>query len=152
MLKFASTAPLATVDGASMITQEEYDRLLKLFGMLSSSNDGEILNAIGAISRILNTHGLAWRDIVLPRKLMPVRVEAVDALAPGESNSGPKSLGAATPSEMLKALMASPNVSSDTRRDLRDYARSITAGRLTPTVRADIQALYNYAILSGRQV
>jgi len=48
--------------------------------------------------------------------------------------------------------MASPNVSTDTRRDLRDYARAMTEGRLTPSIRADIQALYNYAILSGHQV
>jgi hypothetical protein len=48
--------------------------------------------------------------------------------------------------------MTSANVSSETRRDLRDYARSIAAGRLSPAIRADIQALYNYAILSGRQV
>ena len=135
-----------------MITQEEYDRLLKLFGMLSSSNDGEILNAIGAISRILNAHGLAWGDIVLPRKLMPTRVDSVDSINPRDPSAGPKALGAASPREMLQALMASPNVSSDTRRDLRDYAQAISQGRLTPSIRADIQALYNYAIMNGRQV
>lgn len=135
-----------------MITQEEYDRLLKLFGMLSSSNDGEILNAIGAISRILNAHGLAWGDIVLPRKLMPTRVDSIDSINPGDNTAGPKALGAASPREMLQALMASPNVSSDTRRDLRDYAQAIAQGRLTPSIRADIQALYNYAIMNGRQV
>jgi hypothetical protein len=135
-----------------MITQEEYDRLLKLFGMLSSSSDGEVLNAIGAINRILNAHGLAWGDIVLPRKLMPTRVDIVDSLGGGDDANAPKALGAASPKEMIQALMASPNVSTDTRRDLRDYARAMTAGRLTPSIRADIQALYNYAILSGRQV
>jgi hypothetical protein len=135
-----------------MITQEDYDRLLKLLGMLSSSNDGEVLNAIGAISRILNTHGLDWRDIVLPRKLLPTRVVGVDSMAPGGDGNAPKSLGAASPREMVQALMASPNVSSDTRRDLRDYAQAIAQGRLTPSIRADIQALYNYAIMNGRQV
>jgi hypothetical protein len=138
--------------GAEMITQDEYDRLLKLFGMLSSSNDGEVLNAIAAISRILNVHGLAWSDILLPRKLMPTRVDPSDALDTGEDANAPKPLGAASLEDMLTALMTSPNVSSDTRRDLRDYARALKAGRLTPTIRADIQAMYNYAILSGRHV
>lgn len=135
-----------------MISSEEYDRLLKLFGMLSSSNDGEVLNAISAISRILNTHALSWPDIILPRKLLPTRVDPADALMGEDNDNVPKSLGAASPKEMLDALMISPNVSSETRRDLRDYARAITTGRLSPTNRADIQALYNYAILTGRQV
>jgi hypothetical protein len=42
-----------------MISNDEYDRLLKLFGMLSSNNDGEVLNAISAMSRVLNAHALA---------------------------------------------------------------------------------------------
>jgi hypothetical protein len=135
-----------------MITQDEYDRLLKLFGMLASNSDGEVLNAVSAISRILNVHGLAWPDILLPRKLMPTRVDPSDALEAGEDGTAPKPLGAASPTDMLNALMTSPNVSSDTRRDLRDYARSIKEGRLTPAMRADLQAMYNYAILSGRHV
>jgi hypothetical protein len=135
-----------------MISNDEYDRLLKLFGMLSSSSDGEVLNAIGAISRMLNAHALSWQDIILPRKLLPTRVDPADAIAGEDGANEPKSLGAASPREMLDALMTSPNVAAETRRDLRDYGRAIEAGRLTPTIRADIQALYNYAILSGRQV
>lgn len=83
---------------------------------------------------------------------MPTRVDAVESMAGDENPGAPKSLGAASPREMVQALMASPNVSSDTRRDLRDYAQAINQGRLTPSIRADIQALYNYAILSGRHV
>jgi hypothetical protein len=135
-----------------MITNDEYDRLIKLFSMLSSTSDGEVLNAVSAISRILNTHALSWSDIVLPRKLLPTRVDPSDALAADESDNVRKSLGAASPQEMLDALLSSPNVSSDTRRDLRDYTRAIATGRLSSSNRADIQALYNYAILSGRHV
>jgi hypothetical protein len=138
--------------GALMITNEEYDRLVKLLGMLSSSNDGEVLNAISAISRILNTHALSWQEIILPRKLLPTRVDPSESLGPDGNEKAPKSLGAASPREMLEALMKSPNVSPETLRDLRDYSRSISSGGLSPTIRADIQALYNYAILSGRQV
>ncbi len=74
---------------AEMITQDEYDRLPG-FGMLSSSNDGEVLNAIVAISRIPNVHGLAWSDIPLPRKLMLTCVDPSDALDTGEDANAPK--------------------------------------------------------------
>ena len=135
-----------------MITNDEYERLKKLFDMLSSNNDGEVLNAISAISRILNTHALSWSDIILPRKLLPTRVDPNESATGRDTNAGPKPLADASPREMLNALLASPNVSSDTRRDLRDYGQAIAAGRLSPSIRADIQALYNYAIVGGRHV
>ncbi|MDA1309235.1 MAG: hypothetical protein O2985_06470 [Proteobacteria bacterium] len=135
-----------------MIQNAEYDRLVKLFRMLSNDNDGEVLNAVSAISRILNAHGLDWPEIILPRKLLPVRVDPTHAQPSSDTAGGPKPLSDASPKDMLDALMASPNVDAETRRDLRDYARALTSGRLTPSNRADLQALYNYVILSGRQV
>ena len=134
-----------------MVPQDEYERLLKMLGMLSSDSDGEVLNAVTAISRVLNTHGLAWRDIVLPRKLLPVRVDPTEAMPATDGDGQPKALGAASPKEMLTALMASPNVSPETKKDLRQYRAAIAEGRLTPNIRADIQALYAYAIVGGRR-
>lgn len=135
-----------------LMTQDQYDRLRKLISMLSSPSDGEVLNAVGAISRILNMHGLDWSELLLPRKLLPVRVASDDALDPASDDAEPVSLGKATVQHMYQALMNSPNVSAETRRDLRDYAAEVKGGSVTPRTRADIQAMYNYAIVGRRMI
>src|SRR3546814_11139977 len=63
------------------MTAQDYERLVKLMAMLASDNDGEVLNAVSAASRILNGYGLTWPDVVLPRRLRPVRASAAEAVA-----------------------------------------------------------------------
>ena len=53
-----------------MMTERDYDRLRKLTAMLASESDGEVLNAVDAISNILNQYGLVWSDLLLPRKFL----------------------------------------------------------------------------------
>jgi hypothetical protein len=133
-----------------MMTQDQYDRLYKLFGMLSSESNGEVLNAVAAISRILNVHGLTWQEMLLPRKLVPARVVSDDALDPQGDGPRHPPLGQATVEQMYTALMEAPNVSIDTKRDIRDYAAAVKAKSVTPKVRADIQAMYAYAVLNNK--
>ncbi|SDF09952.1 MULTISPECIES: hypothetical protein [Thalassobaculum] len=134
----------------------DYERLLKLINMLGSDSDGEVLNATTAINRLLNAHGLAWSDILLPRKLLPVRANApeeADAAAPVDPETvGPPPLGQATPQQMYDLLLASGNVSVDAKRDIRRLADAIKGGRLTPSARGELQTMYNYAILRRTRI
>lgn len=134
------------------MTPGDYERLLKLINMLGSDSDGEVVNAAGAINRLLNAHGLAWSDILLPRKLLPVRANApkdadVAADAPASEDIGPPPLGQATPQQMYDFLMASGHVSTETKRDIRRHADAVRNGRISPEVRGELQTMYNYAIL-----
>ena len=135
-----------------MMTIEDHERLKKLFGMLSSDSDGEVLNAVSAISRILNVYGVTWSDLLLPRKLVKVRVAAVDDSPLDESEQRPPGLAEATPQQMYNALMSSPIVDIETKRDIRDYREAIESNRVSEKIRADLQAMYNYAILLGRRI
>ncbi|WP_420565639.1 hypothetical protein [Thalassobaculum sp.] len=138
------------------MTAGDYERLLKLINMLGSDSDGEVLNATTAINRLLNAHGLAWSDILLPRKLLPVRAnapEAADAAAAVDpETAGPPPLGQATPQQMYDLLMASGNVSVDAKRDIRRLADAIKEGRLTPAARGELQTMYNYAVLRRTRI
>lgn len=138
------------------MTEADYERLLKLIGMLASDNDGEVINAVNALSRLLNGYGLAWGDIVLPRKLLPVRASAAEQLQSEEdgapADSTPPPLDKVTPKQMYDFLMASPNVSVDTKRDVRRHAAAIANGPVTPAIRGELQTMYNYAILLRRTI
>lgn len=139
------------------MTPGDYERLLKLINMLGSDSDGEVLNAAGAINRLLNAHGLAWSDILLPRKLLPVRANAPeDANAATQSadpeSVGPPPLGQATLQQMYDFLMESGNVSVETKRDIRRHAEAVKNGRVTPAVRGELQTMYNYAILRRTRI
>ncbi len=133
------------------MTASDYERLHKLIGMLASDSDGEVVNAVNALSRLLNGYGLAWGDIVLPRKLLPVRASVAEELQPEEdeaaATSEPPPLDKVTPKQMYDFLMASPNVSAETKRDIRRHADAIAAGPLKPDARGELQTMYNYAIL-----
>ncbi len=137
------------------MTAQDYERFLKLVAMLGSDRDGEILNAVAAASRVLNSYGLDWSDIVLPRKLLPVRASAAEDLAESEEDdgaSGPPPLDRATPEVMYRLLMASANVSADAKRDIRRHAAAIREGRVTPAIRGELQTMYTYAVLRGRPI
>jgi len=137
------------------MTAQDYERFLKLMALLSSDRDGEILNAVAAASRILNSYGLDWTDVILPRRLMRVRASAADDLAVDqdeEGNGGPPPLDRATPAVMYRHLMASANVSSDAKRDIRRHAEAIRDGRVTPAIRGELQTMYTYAVLRGRPI
>jgi hypothetical protein len=137
------------------MTAHDYERLLKLVALLGSDRDGEILNAVAAASRILNSYGLDWSDIVLPRKLLPVRASAAEDLADTgdeDGTSGPPPLDRATPAVMFRLLMASANVSADAKRDIRRHAEAIREGRVTPAIRGELQTMYTYAVLRGRPI
>ncbi len=135
-----------------MMTNEDYERLRKLFGMLSSDSDGEVLNAVSAISRILNVYGITWSELLLPRKLVNVRVSSKDDLPLEDSEQRPPGLAEASAQQMYAALMSSPNVDIETKRDIRDYRDAIENNRVSEKIRADLQAMYNYAILLGRRI
>ncbi len=139
------------------MTAGDYERLLKLINMLGSDSDGEVLNATTALNRLLNAHGLAWSDIILPRKLLPVRANApedadVAAAAFDSEPAGPPPLGQATPQQMYDLLLASGNVSVDAKRDIRRLAGAIREGRLTPAARGELQTMYNYAVLRRTRI
>ena len=63
------------------MTAHDYERLVKLIALLASDNDGEVLNAVAAASRILSGYGLDWTDVILPRRLMPIRASAAGDVA-----------------------------------------------------------------------
>lgn len=135
----------------------DYERLLKLINMLGSDSDGEVLNATSAINRLLNAYGLAWSDILLPRKLLPVRANAPEeadaaAEASDPESAGPPPLGQATPQQMYEYLMSSGNVSPETKRDIRRHADAVKEGRITPTARGELQTMYNYAVLRRTRI
>ncbi|WP_193180363.1 hypothetical protein [Nisaea sediminum] len=135
-----------------MMTERDYQRLSKLVAMLASDNDGEVLNAVDAISNILNEYGLVWTDLLLPRKFLKVRNAQVDDLKAEPAESGPLDPTQATPKQMYDALMQSPRVSIETKRDIRDYTKEISENRVSPKTRADLQAMYRYAIMQGRHI
>jgi len=125
-----------------MISQGDYNRLHKLLAMVGSDNEGETLNAVTAINRVLNTNALAWSDLLLPRKLLPDRVDPGETLLTEEEGGGsPNGLGDVNPAEMVSSLLASQNVSPRTKRDVRDFAHAVSSRRLTANIRAEIQAL-----------
>ena len=136
------------------MTAQDYERFVKLMALLASDRDGEVLNAVAAASRILNSYGLDWTDVILPRKLMPVRASASDELAAEDDDDGggPPPLDRATPAVMFRLLMASANVSPDAKRDIRRHAEAIREGRVTPAIRGELQTMYTYAVLRGRPI
>ena len=127
----------------------DYERFIKLVAMLGSANDGEVLNAVAAASRIMNGYGLDWSDIVLPRKLLPVRANVTEDLQLDEDelDDAPPPLDKATPKVMYDLLMASNNVSTDVKRDIRRHIDAIRNGGVTPAIRGELQTMYNYACL-----
>ncbi|MGB1007434.1 MAG: hypothetical protein ACPGVX_09665 [Thalassobaculaceae bacterium] len=133
-----------------MMTAADYERLLKLIKLLGSTNDGEVLNAVTAASRLLNQHGLAWDDLILPRKLLPARARAVDPMVSAAAPQGPIPLSQATPQNMYDALLDSPNLSPSIRRDILGYRGAIADGRVSAEMRADLRSLYHHVILQGR--
>lgn len=137
------------------MTAQDYERLLKLMALLASNRDGEVLNAVAAASRILNSYGLDWTDVILPRKLMPVRASAAADLA-DEAGDGadaaPPPLDRVTPEVMYRLLLANVNVSPDTKRDIRRHAEAVREGRVTPAIRGELQTMYTYAVLRGRPI
>jgi hypothetical protein len=44
-------------------TAQIRDRLAKLLGLLGSDQDGEVLNAVRAIKKVLHEQGLSWSDL-----------------------------------------------------------------------------------------
>ena len=137
------------------MTTTDYEKLKKLLAMLASESDGEVLNALGAASRILNTYGLRWEDLLVPRRLLPVRGNASEQFALDEemeAEASPPSLAEATPKIMFELLMKSGNVDSETKRDIRRHADAIKNNRVTPAIRGELQTLYNYAVLRGVQI
>ena len=42
------------------------ERLVRIAGMLGSAHDGERANAAAAGTRLLQQHGMTWRDLILP--------------------------------------------------------------------------------------
>lgn len=137
------------------MTAQDYGRLVKLMALLGSDRDGEVLNAVSAASRILNSYGLSWPEVVLPRKLLPVRASAAEDMAMSDDPAGDGStppLDRATPVVMYRLLMASANVSTDAKRDIRRHADAIREGRVTPAIRGELQTMYNYAVLRGRKI
>ena len=135
-----------------MMTERDYDRLRKLTAMLASENDGEVLNAVDAISNILNQYGLVWGDLLLPRKFLKVRNAQNDDLAVQPKSTEPLDPTQASPKQMFEALLASPRVSIETKRDIRDYSKEISENRVSHKTRADLQAMYRYAIMQGRHI
>ena len=133
-----------------MMTAADYERLLKLIKLLGSTNDGEVLNAVTAANRLLNQHGLAWNDLILPRKLLPARARAVDPMVSAAAPQGPIPLSQATPQNMYDALLDSPNLSPSIRRDILGYRGAIADGRVSAEMRADLRSLYHHVILQGR--
>lgn len=137
------------------MTAHDYERLVKLVALLASDSDGEVLNAVAAASRVLSSYGLDWTDVILPRRLMPVRASAVEELA-AEADAGgdgtPPPIDKATPAVMYRHLMASPNVSPDAKRDIRRHADAIRDGRVTPSIRGELQTMYTFAVLRGRPI
>jgi len=137
------------------MTAHDYERLVKLIALLASDNDGEVLNAVAAASRILSGYGLDWTDIILPRRLMPIRASAAgDVVSDDEDTIGgaPPPLDKATPLVMYRLLMASANLSADTKRDVRRHGEAIRDGRITPAIRGELQTMYTYAVLRGRPI
>jgi len=136
------------------MTAQDYERLVKLMALLGSDSDGEVLNAVSAASRILNAYGLSWSDVVLPRKLLPVRASAAEdlAMSDDDDDGSPPPLAQATPAVMFRLLMASTNVSTDAKRDIRRHADAIRDGRVSPAIRGELQTMYNYAVLRGRKI
>ena len=136
-----------------MMTDAEYKRLIKLVKLLGSTSDGEVLNAVTAVSRMLNQYGLAWDDLILPRKLLPVRARAVETIVPvASAPPEPTPLSQATPQIMYDALLDSPNLSPSIRRDILGYRSAIIEGRVSAEMRADLRSLYHHVILQGRHV
>lgn len=136
------------------MTASDYERLVKLMALLGSDSDGEVLNAVSAASRILNTYGLSWSDLILPRKLLPVRASAAEDLAmvQDDADGSPPPLDRATPAVMYRLLLASANVSTDAKRDIRRHADAIREARVSPAIRGELQTMYNYAVLRGRKI
>ncbi|HCJ80529.1 MAG TPA: hypothetical protein DHV50_03310 [Erythrobacter sp.] len=135
-----------------MMTERDYDRLRKLTAMLASESDGEVLNAVDAISNILNQYGLVWGDLLLPRKFLKVRDAQNDDLTVQPKSTEPLDPTRASPKQMYEILLASPRVSIETKRDIRDYAKEVSENRVSPKTRADLQAMYRYAIMQGRHI
>ncbi|WP_193170527.1 hypothetical protein [Nisaea nitritireducens] len=135
-----------------MMTERDYGRLTKLTAMLASENDGEVLNAVDAISNILNHYGLVWNDLLLPRKFLKVRDTQSDDLTAEPKSNEPLDPTQASPKQMYEILLASPRVSMETKRDIRDYSKEISENRVSPKTRADLQAMYRYAIMQGRYI
>ena len=135
-----------------MMTERDYGRLTKLIAMLASENDGEVLNAVDAISNILNQYGLVWNDLLLPRKFLKVRDTQSDDLAAEPASNAPPDPTQASPKQMFEILLASPRVSVETKRDIRDYSKEISENRVSPKTRADLHAMYRYAIVQGRYI
>ncbi len=137
------------------MTAHDYERLVKLIALLASDNDGEVLNAVAAASRILSGYGLDWTDVILPRRLMPIRASAAGDVAGDEDDvvgGAPPPLDKATPLVMYRLLMASANLSADTKRDVRRHGDAIRDGRITPAIRGELQTMYTYAVLRGRPI
>ena len=137
------------------MTAHDYERLVKLIALLASDNDGEVLNAVAAASRILSGYGLDWTDVILPRRLMPIRASAAGDVAEdddGTIGGAPPPLDKATPLVMYRLLMASANVSADAKRDVRRLGEAIRDGRITPAMRGELQTMYTYAVLRGRPI
>jgi hypothetical protein len=135
------------------MTDADYQRLLKLIEMLSSDSDGEVLNAVTMISRILNGYGLAWSDLIMPRRLLPTRASAAEDLIPDvDSNETPPPIAEATPKVMYRFLMDSPNLTPDAKRDVRRHSAAIKNGNITPAIRGELQTMYVYAILNGKKI
>ncbi|MEQ8867069.1 hypothetical protein [Thalassobaculum sp.] len=137
------------------MTAHDYERLVKLVALMASDNDGEVLNAVAAASRVLNSYGLDWTDIILPRRLMPVRASAAEDLAADDDNGtdgSPPPIDKATPAIMFRYIMASANVSPDAKRDIRRHAGAIRDGRISPAIRGELQTMYTYAVLRGHVI
>lgn len=134
------------------MNSSDYGRLLKLIKLMKSHSDGEALNAVSAINRMLDKYGLTWDELILPRKLLPVRSRQIDPESPPEQPSKPVPLSQATPQDMYDALLDSVNISPSLRRDIMAYRSAIESGRVTTEIRADLRSLYNHVILHGKHM
>ncbi len=135
-----------------MMNAADYHRLTKLVNVLKSHSDGEVLNAAAAVNKILDQYGLTWDELILPRKLLPVRSRPAEADLPPEAPNKPVPLSQATPQEMYDALINSVNISPSLRRDIIAYRVAIESGRVTTEIRADLRSLYNHVILHGKHM
>jgi hypothetical protein len=101
---------------------------------------------------MLDKYGLTWDELILPRKLLPVRSRQIDPELPPERPSKPVPLSQATPQDMYDALLDSVNISPSLRRDIMAYRSAIESGRVTTEIRADLRSLYNHVILHGKHM
>ena len=60
------------------VAQLDWDKLIRVLGMIGSNHDGEVAAASHAADRLRHEAGATWRDIVEPVLLPPDRGQTVE--------------------------------------------------------------------------